>query len=96
MEFIDAKAGLIMPKFYTAHSRYPAFLDKTQHFIRLDIKAAYRRVLHNGIKETLTKTSAHSSGLLEANSLLDKCYTIALSAVRLNVNLYGTDGITFT
>ena len=36
-------------------TRYPALLMKEHHFTVLIVKDAHRRVMHNGVKETLTE-----------------------------------------
>lgn len=64
MDCGDAEEGSKMLMF-PSQSRHPILLHKGHHLTKLVVRKAHKRVLHNGVKETLTEHN-HNQGNADA------------------------------
>ena len=53
-------------------TKHPIILDKSHHLTTLIIRECHSKVMHNGVKETLTANCDRSTGLFGDDSLFER------------------------
>ena len=77
--------GILSNADLTFSAKHPILLPKKHHLTVLLVKHSHKRVMHNGVKETLTEL--RSIGLFVEDNLYDTCCTLVLFVAELTVCL---------
>ena len=71
----------------TISAKHPILLPKKHYLTVLLVKHSHKRVMHNGVKETLTELQTEYFGLFVEDNLYDTCCILVLFVAELMVCL---------